>query len=131
LSDRAVRDADDEAVLWLMAHRLSHIDAGRFSVAPLLAWLADSLSGPVSAEFGQTLLGSAATQAALERCKEATTPAAMKDDGTLVWTAALLPTELLGAFQQAIAGLLPGTTRSARDFADLALALDTLQPPQR
>jgi len=129
LSDRAVRDGDDEAVLWLIAHRLSHIDAGRFSAAPLLQWLADSLPGPVSAGFGETLLGSA--QAALERCKEATTPAAMKDDGTLVWTATLLPPELLGAFQQAITGLLPGTTRSARDFADLALALDTLQPPQR
>jgi Family of unknown function (DUF5691) len=128
LSKRAVRDGDEETMLHLIAHRLSTIDGQRFSVAPLLQWLAENLTGPVPAEFGKTLLGSAAWRAVVERLKEATTPAAMKDDGTLIWTAALLPSGLLATFQEAVSGLLPVTTRSARDFADLVLTLDTIQP---
>jgi hypothetical protein len=52
----------------------------------------------------------------------------MKNDGTLVWAAALMPTNLLAEFQAAISGLLPLTVRSAKDFVDLALALE---PPHR
>ena len=128
LSNRAVRDGDEETVLHLIAHRLSTIDGQQFSAAPLLQWLAENLTGPVPAEFGKTLLGSAAWRAVVERRKEATTPAAMKDDGTLIWTAALLPSGLLATFQEAVSSLLPVTTRSARDFADLVLMLDTLRP---
>jgi hypothetical protein len=61
----------------------------------------------------------------------ASTPAAMKDDGALLWAAAILPPELIGSFQEAIAELPPVATRSARDLAELILALDALQPPQR
>jgi hypothetical protein len=63
--------------------------------------------------------------------KEAITPGAMKDDGTLIWTVAILPTALLPLFQEATTALQPATTRSARDFTDLLLALDTLQPRER
>jgi hypothetical protein len=97
----------------------------------LLHALALDLSGPAPAEFGKLVLGSAAWQAVLEDRRDATTPAGMKDDGTLIWTAAILPSELQTAFQGAIAALPPVATRSARDFSDLVLALDTLQPLQR
>jgi hypothetical protein len=122
--ERAAHDGDEETMLRLVAHRLVHADTAWLPLAPQLAWLADSLSGAVSPEFGQALLASPAWRVVLEHLKEATTPAAMKDDGTLVWTAAILPPELLPAFRDAIAALLPVTTRSALDLADLVLALD-------
>jgi hypothetical protein len=122
-----VRDGDEETILYLAAHRLSTIDGQRFSVAPLLQWLAENLTGPVPAEFGKMLLSSTAWRAVVERLKQATTPAAMKDDGALIWTAALLPLGLLATFQAAVSGLLPVTTRSACDFAELVLTLDTWQ----
>jgi Family of unknown function (DUF5691) len=128
LSNRAVRDGDEKTMVRLIAHRLSSIDGQRFPVAPHLQWLAENLTGSAPAEFGKTLLGSAAWQAVVERLQEATTPAAMKDDGTLIWTAAVLSSGLLATFQEAISGLLPVTTRSARDFTDLVLTLDTLKP---
>jgi Family of unknown function (DUF5691) len=128
LSNRAVLDGDEETMLRLVAHRLSKIDAQRFSVAPLLQWFAENLTGSVPPEFGNILLGSAAWQAFIQRVKEATTSAAMKDDGTLIWTAALLPSELLATFRDAVSGLPPITIRSACDFADM---LDALRPCQR
>ena len=54
-----------------------------------------------------------------------------KADGTLLWTAAVLPPELQASFQDAIAALPPLATRSARDFSDLILALHAPQAPQR
>jgi hypothetical protein len=131
LCNRAQRDRDEEAMLRLATHRITNLDAKRFSLAALLAWLAENLAGPVPAEFGKNLLPSAAWQATIAQRKEAVTPGAMKDDGTLIWTAAILPTGLLPSFQEAMTALQPATTRSARDFTDLVLALDTLQPRER
>jgi hypothetical protein len=130
-TNRAARDRDEGTMVGLVAQRLAKIDVARFSMAPILAWLAENLSGPAPAQFGKTLLGSAAWQAFVHRRAEATTPATMKDDGTLIWTAAVLPPGLLPAFQGATAALMPATSRSARDFADLVLTLDTLQLRQR
>jgi hypothetical protein len=109
----------------LAAQRLARALTGTgFPLAPQLAWLAGSVAGMASPELGRALLSSPTWRAIVEGLKEATTPAAMKDDGTLVWTAAVLPPELLPAFRDAIAALLPITTRPALDLADLALALD-------
>jgi len=106
-------------------HRLSHIDGVRFSVGPVMAWLGENLTQPLSPESSNALLRSVAWQATLQRFKEATTPAAMRDDGTLVWTAAVLPAELLASFQELLAPLLATTTRSARDFAEFVRTLET------
>jgi hypothetical protein len=124
-SNRAILDGDEETMVLLVAHRLSHIESLRFSVGPVLAWLGENLTHPLSAESGNAVLWSVAWQATLQRFKGATTPVAMKDDGTLVWTAAVLPAELLPSFQEMLAPLLATTTRSARDFAELVLTLET------
>ncbi len=128
---RALRDRDDETLVQLIAQRLAVNEAGRHSLIPMLTWLADNLRDPLPVDLGAVLLGSEAWQASLRRLNDATTPAAMKDDGTLIWTAAILPTELLRSIQEAMAALQPATTRTARDFTDLVLALDTLQPLER
>jgi hypothetical protein len=128
LFNRAVRDGDEMTMVQLQLPRL---DADRGSPAYPLHWLALHLTGPVSEEAGTRLLDAAAWRAVLKARREATTPGAMKDDGTLIWTAAILPPRLLAAFQDAISTLPPIGTRSARDFSDLVLALDALQPPQR
>lgn len=125
LSNRAARDGDEETMVRIVECRLSSIEAR--SPAHLLAWLADNLTGPLSLDAGTALLRSPAWQAVLQRLGEAATPAAMKDDGTLVWTAALLPPALLTALSAAIAELQPLTVRSARDFTELALALEQTQ----
>jgi hypothetical protein len=124
-SNRAVRDGDEQAMVLLVTHRLSLIDSRRFSVGPVLAWLGENLTQPLSAESGNALLWSVAWQTTLQRFKDATTPAVLKDDGTLVWTAAVLPAELLPSLQEILAPLLPITTRSARDFAELVVTLET------
>jgi hypothetical protein len=127
----AVRDGDEETMVQLVAHQITKIGTRRSLLTPMLTWLAQNLTGPAHVEFGKSLPGSPVWQAVLEHFKEATMPAEMKDDGTLIWTAAVLPSQLLPIFQEAIAELPPVATRSARAFADLMLTLDTLQPRQR
>jgi hypothetical protein len=123
---RAVRDGDNAAMMALASARLAGVDA-KFWPVQVLAWLADNLTEPVTPEFAKTWLNSATLRTAQERFEQADTPVSLKDDGTLVWTAALLPSELLPSFIAMIASLPPAVTRAARDFAELALALET--PP--
>jgi hypothetical protein len=123
---RAVRDGDNATMMALASTRLASVEA-KFWPVHLLAWLADNLTEPVTAEFGKAWLDSAALQTAQQRVEQADTPASLKDDGTLVWTAALLPSELLASFVAMMAPLPPAATRNARDFAELVLALET--PP--
>jgi hypothetical protein len=130
LCEKALRDCDDELVAQLCAQRLAAIEAGKHSPTPMLGWLAEKLTEPVTIDFGKALLASSTWWAVLDRFKEAAMPAAMRDDGTLIWTASVLPPELMAAFQDAISDLPPVTARSARDLADLVLALDTLKPSQ-
>jgi hypothetical protein len=131
LSNQALRDGDETTMVRLIAQRIANIDAQKSSIAPMLAWLAENLAGPAPVEFGNTLLGSTAWQAVLENLRQATTPATMKHDGTLIWSAAVLPSQLLARFQDAMAALSPAITRPAHDFAELVLALDAVLPPQR
>jgi Family of unknown function (DUF5691) len=127
---RAVRDGDNATMMQLAGARLASAGTAYWP-ARVLAWLADNLTAPVAAESGNTLLSSTALQTALRRFEEADTPASLKDDGTLVWTAAVLPRELLPSFTAMIAPLPPAATRNARDFADLVLALETNPIQQR
>lgn len=124
-SQRAMRDDDTPTMMQLANARLMAAEAP----ALVLAWLAGNLTEPASLDFGHYLLGSDVFEAALQRFQEANTPTAMKDDGTLVWTAAVLPTSLLASFLAKLEPLLPATTRAAREFAALVLALDA--PTQR
>jgi Family of unknown function (DUF5691) len=124
-SQRAIRDDDTPTMMQLAEARLTAAK----SPAPVLAWLASNLTEPASLDFGHCLLGSDVFEAALQRFQGADTPIAMKDDGTLIWTAAVLPTSLLPSFLAKLEPLLPATTRAARAFAALVLALDA--PTQR
>jgi hypothetical protein len=126
--NRAVLDGDEPMMARL---QLAQIGPERRLPAISLRHLALHLTAPVAVELGRALVGSPAWQAVLEARKEAATPAAMKDDGTLVWTAAVLPPALLPTFQNALADLPSVATRAARDFSDLMLALEALQPLQR
>ena len=125
-ANRAVRDGDNATMMDLASARLASVEA-RFWPVHTMAWLADNLTEPVSVEFAKTWLNSASLQSAQQRFEQADTPASLKDDGTLVWTAALLPAAMLPTFISMLAPLPPAATRAARDFADLVLALET--PP--
>jgi Family of unknown function (DUF5691) len=120
---RAARERDDATLMQLAQAPLMAPAASLHSPAAVLAGLAGHLTEPVSVDFANTLLGSATWQGALERMQDADTPAASKDDRTLVWTAVLLPASRLPSFLETIAPLPPAITRTARDFADLVLAL--------
>ena len=74
-------------------------------------------------------LDSVAWQAVLGAlARTATTPAAMKDDGTLLWTAAIFHPSCSRPFRRDCRPLPPVATRSARDFAELILALEPCNP---
>jgi hypothetical protein len=88
-----------------------------------LASLANQLSAPLADERAAELLDSPGWQAALEKRRVAT-----GDDGTLMWTALMLPDGMMRRFLDAIAPLPAATVRSARDFAELVLQLNTGQP---
>jgi hypothetical protein len=131
LSHRAARDDDHATMAQLVEARLVAAEGRAYSPAHLLAWLASNRTGPISLDFGNALMGSAAWQAALQRFKDATTPATMKDDGTLIWTVAVLPAGLVASFIEKIASLPPATSRIPRDFAGLVLALEVAPTQQR
>jgi hypothetical protein len=124
-SQRAVRDGDTPTMMRLAKAGLTAAS----SPARALAWLASNLTEPASLDFGRYLLGTDVFEHALQRFQEADTATAMKDDGTLIWTAAVLPPPLLAPFLAKLEPLLPATTRAAREFAALVLALDA--PTQR
>jgi hypothetical protein len=124
-SQRAMRDDDTPTMMQLAKVRLTAAE----SPAHVLACLASNMTEPASLDFGHCLLGSDVFEAALQRFQEADTPTAIKDDGTLIWTAAVLPTSLLASFLAKLEPLLPATTRAASEFTALVLALDA--PTQR
>jgi len=126
-ADRAARDGDDATMALLARAQLDNTRA--YSPMSTLAWLAHNLGAPLSVDSGKAIMDSAAFRAALQRFSDATTPSAMKDDGTLVFTAAVLPAALVPAFLATIAPLHTVTARTSRDFADLVLALEA--PPTR
>jgi hypothetical protein len=90
--------------------------------------LATAARLPVDQDTAARLLASPAWRKAIGELAAATT-AVPKDDGRFVFTAALMPREAMPDFVASLAPLNPVTTRAARDFADLILALpDRPQP---
>ncbi len=120
-SARAARDGDREVMILLTKARLDDGPA-EGSPAAAVAWLAGNLAAPVSAEFGEWLLACERLRATIQRIQDSPTPA-VKDDGSLVWTAALLPSGVIERFLDLIEPLPPAANRTARAFAELTMAL--------
>jgi hypothetical protein len=109
----------DDLVALMIEHKLAHAAAGSYPLPFELAALAGQLAAPLSVAFADQLLGSAGWQAALHRLSDD----GSKDDGTLVWTAVMLPDAAMPRLLATLAPLSPTTARSARDFAELAMNL--------
>jgi hypothetical protein len=122
--DKAVRDDDRDTMLLLAKARLAIADTRPAMLATILASLARDLSDPVPVDFGEALLASDVWHSALQRFVEGETPAKVKDDGTLIWTAALLPAALAAPLHDRLSSLLPTTSHGARTFIDFMLALE-------
>ena len=71
----------------------------------------------------EALVASPAWQRTVSEFAAATTPGGMKDDGSIVAMATLMPPQVVHAFLTSIAALTPGLARGARDFAELTTAL--------
>jgi hypothetical protein len=84
---------------------------------------------PLDEQTASRLLGLPAWREAVQEIAAATTPAAQKDDGRLIFTATLMPRATLPAFIAQLSPLPPGASRAARDFADLVLALPIQASP--
>lgn len=117
-------DGPSGSTTLLVEHKLDPGASAPFPSGYTLMSLARHLSTPLSAEFSAALMASPRWQAAVQRFTDA-----IKDDGTLVTMASLVPAATLPAFLHSVAPLLPGATRSARDFAEFALALEAAASP--
>jgi hypothetical protein len=113
----------DEEVTQLVEHRLARATSGSFPNPFELAALVGDLTEPLTSSFAAQLLGSSGWQAALERLSKE----GNKDDGTLVWTALMLPEAAIPRFLETLAPLPAATARSARDAADLVINLRTTE----
>jgi hypothetical protein len=83
--------------------------------------LAIAARGPLDPEAATQILAGPAWKQAVSSL--VSTDAVMKDDGRLVYMAALMPREVAPAFVASLKPLSAVTTRSALDFADIILAL--------
>jgi hypothetical protein len=89
--------------------------------------LAIAARGPLDPDVAAQILATPAWKQAVSSLVDA--DAVVKDDGRFVYMATLMPREVVPAFVASVAALSPVTTRAARDFADLILALpDRPQP---
>jgi hypothetical protein len=123
----AARDEDNATMVRLIEARLEAAETR--TPADLLALLAEHMTEPVPIAFADRFFGAAAWEAVLERIQLADSSHAAKDDGTLVWTAAVLPPALLASFVERLALLPPAAAHTARDFAELRLALSGMASP--
>jgi hypothetical protein len=122
--DSTGSDGHAGSVAALVEHKLSVARSGSFPSPLVLRSLAPNLVQPLTARFSDELLDFHGWQAVLQRFRDATTNSPMKDDGTLISTATMLPPSTMRRFLQSIALLPPTTARSAHDFAELVLALE-------
>src|SRR5262249_52719370 len=120
LLDTALADRDIPAAGRLVAAQL--LGGQRLSGHTLMQ-IAIKAPAPLDEATASRLLALPAWQEAVREIAAATTPAAQKDDGRLVFTATLLPRATLPAFVAQLSPLPPGASRAARNFADLVLAL--------
>ncbi|CCE03871.1 DUF5691 domain-containing protein [Bradyrhizobium sp. STM 3809] len=120
LMDAAVAEGDDDAVTRIIGARLG---AGESLNGYILMSLAAKARQPLAPCIAERVLASSAWQKTVQELADATTPAAQKDDGRLVLMAALMPRAAMSAFTASLAALPLSTTRAAKDFTDLVLAL--------
>jgi hypothetical protein len=121
----ARRHGRGEELSQLVEHRLARAASGSFPNPFELAALAAELPEPLRPDFAAQLLGSSGWQSELERLSA---EGNNKDDGTLVWTALMLPEAAMPRFPETLARVPAATARSARDVADLMINLRTTDP---
>ncbi|MGY3448603.1 DUF5691 domain-containing protein [Bradyrhizobium sp. USDA 4353] len=120
LMDAAAAEGDDDTVMRIIGARLG---AGEQLNGYTLMSLATKARQPLAPSIAERSLASSAWQKTVQELAEATTPAAQKDDGRLVLMAALMPSATISAFTASLAALPLSTSRAAKDFTDLVLAL--------
>jgi hypothetical protein len=114
------KDATD-----LVMHKLSPDRSGAYPNGYALKQLAAALGDPLPAGFALDLLASQKWQAALARFAAENAPPSIKDDGTLVTTAAMLPAEAMPRFIETLTPLPPHVTRTPCDFCEFVIAMST------
>ncbi|WP_257170194.1 DUF5691 domain-containing protein [Bradyrhizobium sp. SRS-191] len=120
LMDAAAAEGDDDTVMRIIGARLG---AGEQLNGYTLMSLAAKARQPLAPAIAERVISSAAWRKAVQELTEATTPSAQKDDGRLVLMAALMPSGAIPAFTASLAALPLLTSRAAKDFTDLVLAL--------
>ncbi|GLH81968.1 hypothetical protein SSBR45G_68770 [Bradyrhizobium sp. SSBR45G] len=120
LMEAASAEGDDDTVMHIIGARLA---AGDSLHGYIVMSLAAKARQPLAPATAQRVLASPAWQKAVKELADATTPAAQKDDGRLVLMAALMPSAAMPAFLASLDALPLATTRGAKDFTDLVLAL--------
>jgi uncharacterized protein DUF5691 len=119
LLESARLEGRGDLMVRLIEHKLSHAAAGSFPLVIELATLAGQLAEPLSMTFAEQLLGSAGWQAVVQRLSDPGT----KDDGTLVWTAVMMPAVAMPRFLDTLNPLAASAARSARDLAEMVMNL--------
>lgn len=102
----------------LVAYQLNARAPAAYPAPHVLANIAAALAEPLDDALATQLLASQRWQAAVAKHLDT-----VKDDGTFVLTAAMLPVSALPAFVDSLSKLSGGVTRTARDFADFVQAL--------
>jgi hypothetical protein len=120
LLDSAVASDDAATVQCIVGTRLL---ASRALTGSLVMPLASAARLPLDPDMAARLLAAPAWNNALSGVTEDAGPAGPKDDGRLIFTATLMPREVMPVFIESLAPLPLAATRTAKDFADLILAL--------
>lgn len=118
---RAASDA--ETVRCIAEHRVGAAAAHDYLGGHELFEIVQALGGPLSQACGAHVLASPGLAKAMAVFNANAERPQLKDDGTLVLTATLMPNELMRTFLAMLSPLLPSAARSAHDFAELALCL--------
>jgi hypothetical protein len=118
--DTALADGDVVTVQRIVGARLL---ASQALPGHVVMSLAVKARLPLDPDAAARLLAAPAWVNAVSDLAGAAAPAAQKDDGRLIFTATLMPREIMPAFIASLAALPPGAARAPKDFADLILAL--------
>jgi hypothetical protein len=120
LLDSAVASDDAATVQCIVGTRLL---ASRALTGSLVMPLASAARLALDPDMAARLLAAPAWKNAISGGVEEAGPAGPKDDGRLIFTATLMPREVMPAFIDSLAPLPLAATRTAKDYADLILAL--------
>jgi hypothetical protein len=135
----ALQVANEQHALWLLLETAAedgdattiqciagaYLLASRSLSGQVVMPLAIEAKLPLDPEVATRLLVAPTWANAVSDLARATTPAAQTDDGRLIFTATLMPREVMPAFIESLAPLPLATARASKDFVDLILALPT------